>query len=200
NCLAGDKPSCRALPSYESNLTFAAPGAAGRSEACRTAAPECDHATLQRECAEGFGASCHAWRFLGPPDLDALEARELPIVVEGCRDGLIDECKALEVTKAGDATRIIAYEQVCKLTHDQCAMVAHAYQRAGASARARDMLERTCQYVADELAACLELADGYRTGKYPEPVPGRGTALRDWACPRLPKVVIEGNTFPICKP
>jgi len=58
-------------------------------------------------------------------------------------------------------------------------------KRSGALERARDILERTCQYVADELPTCLELADGYRTGKYPEPVHGRGTAAARLGLPRL---------------
>ena len=62
---------------------------------------------------------------------------------------------------------------------------------------ARDSEERACQYAADSKWICAGLASSYLDGTYQEPVPGRGKALSDWACPKLAKG--DRARFPACK-
>lgn len=178
NCLAGDQMSCRALP-WNSDLRPSKQfrGWAGRWSRCYR--PECQE-DLRQECAEGFAASC--WRISNPSDDE--RARAASLAREGCREGILEECRGLFQLPGRDRPSSeleFAAGQFCRLTAI-CERAVSLYEHE--PIKQRDALERTCQYgpKVDNIIACDTLADGYRDRLYPEPVPGRGRALAEWRC------------------
>lgn len=185
NCRTGHLMSCRALPMDDGRAQFPdLPGAMSRSDACSTPnKPPCDARKLRQECTEGFASACFA---LGENETsaegDALLARFLELSVEGCRAGIALNCGFAGLSK-NERDRIDSAERRCELRRDQCADLFSFYSAAHETTKARDALERACQY--GNTSVCLDLGVKYADRELAEPVPGRGQALIDWACQTL---------------
>ncbi len=177
NCRAGDAMSCRALPLDDKQSTYPnEPGAAGRSSACQSDGPSCDHEAIKREC-EGFPNSCAVWRSFDPDDPRPVDL-ENRLTEIGCKNDVVSECGSQLVDEE---------RRICELT-DQCWSLAQHEEGRGHLVAARDAWERQCQYTHFErLGACLELGEKYVTKVYAEPDPDRGWKLLRWACPQIKK-------------
>jgi len=178
NCLAGDLMNCRALELYAtSELDKRLRGWAGRTRVCRT--PECREAT-RSECADGFPVSC--WNLSQDGEPKALE-RATHLALEGCRAGLLVECRLLQRTGSITAS-LFAHERLCTLALEQCRSFSE-YDYPDHPEGIRDALERGCQFGTGEereFSCGMVVYSGYLEGKYPEPVPGRALALGEWYC------------------
>lgn len=204
NCRAGDKLSCRALPSdHGSTLRFPElPGALGRSGACEDGGDDCDIAALEKECEAAFVRSCDQARLLSRDEnaRDQLLARVVELGTQGCDAGLFDDCVAI-AGKVGPEQQFEVDRQRCRLERRECRFLAQLMEKQGRSSDARDELERSCQYGGP--VSCLSLGVAYLDHKYPEPVPGRGQALIDHDCEflrsrSLPDIDLVART-PECK-
>lgn len=185
NCRAGHMLSCRALPFDFGPARYPdLPGATSRSDACsRGVSASCDSEKLQRECKDGFARACLT---LGLADTsaggDALIAQSWKFSIEGCRAGIADDCEYAKDPR-NKAYQQEAAERLCDLRPSDCASLADRYTDMHETTKARDALERACQYGSVE--NCLDLGAHYLAGTMAEPVVGRGQALVDWACPKL---------------
>lgn len=175
-CLAGDLMSCRALRRERSS----APdkrlrGWASHDRTCE--APDCRE-ILRQECEAGFPGSCNALSFL-ENDEGRLAARAMTLATEGCRAGLLVECRWLVVKHDGD--RELASEQLCSLAGEEC-----RFMYTLGPIKARDSFEHGCQYGRgeDQYNSCLFLELGYYEMGYPEPYPGRALEIARWVCER----------------
>jgi hypothetical protein len=196
NCLSGDMMSCRGIMMRrDGNPTMdGAPGEVGRSAGCvqRKYEPKspCDARVLRRECTVGgFAWSC--WQLVyifSPDDWKALLARAAELGEVGCRAGIYLECQTILRTHVGGKPLQTAIEQVCHLLRN-CWDVARGLDRAGHREAAARMHERTCQYSDRPIPDCLELGNAYLDHSIPEPIPGRGQALVDWACKQDPSAL-----------
>jgi hypothetical protein len=176
NCLAGDLMSCRALPEDQSDIPDRRlRGWAGRASTCVMSA--CEEARRQ-ECTAGFPMSCLRNHTLD----EEANARAALLTGEGCRAGILQECKWLTLHAPQRSISKMAYERVCSLSGHQCNAVASEYKED--PARARDALERGCQHTEgwEQDSMCVELIESYRDNLYQEPVPGRLQALIEWQC------------------
>ena len=185
NCRKGDLMSCRALPMDNGPAQFPdLPGAMSRSDACSSPnKPPCDAAKLRQECTDGFAWACFSLGESDPTGAgDALLARYLKLSVEGCRAGIALNCGFAGLSKS-DRDRIDVAERLCDLHRDQCTALFFAYSAVHDMTKARDGLERACQY--GNAGACLDLGVKYVDRELAEPVLDRGQALIDWACPKL---------------
>lgn len=190
NCRAGDTYSCRALPPDEHEQRFPdLPGAMSRRSACRAArtpAP-CDVDALRRECLAGFPAACIEITSAVPeqPDAEDLLASMFPIALRGCRAGIASECQsATGHGTPGD--RLDDAQRLCDLSPMDCIDLALERKYRDDAVGYRDNFERACQYGGENrVGICEQLAAAYVDGTLEEPVPGRGQALLDWACPRI---------------
>jgi hypothetical protein len=113
---------------------------------------------------------------------DALLARALELVIDGCRAGISLDCGFAGLSKS-NRDRLDAAKRSCDLHHDECGVLFFIYDAAHDTTNARDALERACQY--GSTADCLDLGVKYLDRELAEPVLDRGQALVDWACPRL---------------
>lgn len=184
NCRGGDIMSCRALPaSYTSWLYRDEPGALSRRVDCqRNGAAPCDLVALRRECVEGFPNAClELAATTGTTDIESLLARELELAVSGCAAGIAGECLLAAVR----SYPLVEGRRLCDLT-DQCGELSIYYVEAHDPSRARDALERHCEFRKQAVPTCLELAEHYADHSFEEPFPGRGQALLDYACKRYP--------------
>ncbi|HEU4734281.1 MAG TPA: hypothetical protein VFT22_40595 [Kofleriaceae bacterium] len=192
NCRAGHLMSCRAIP--EDVAAPDLPGASGRSLQCTARIEEshCDIAALRRECRTKFALSC--WRLatstVRPESGDAqLFDRVSSLVKEDCGVGIAHECFQLY----SDEDDYFGPEHRCPIDILGCSDLAEKYRKRGDLERARDLMERACQYSADA-SSCIELGDAYLTGALVEPVPGRGEALVAWGC----SYTLERKFNPVC--
>ena len=194
NCRAGDQLSCRALPQERVDAASPAfadvPGEAGRSVACNRSTaskvdPACDLAALRKECTLGFSHSCAV--ISERPDVssterDAFHERAHELAREGCRARIDRECGE-QMVRGKEADEREIDERMCPQQRVWCGNLSLFAEQDGDLVRARDLAERVCQYGADDSAmSCLVLAGSYLEGRLPEPSPGRGEALRSWAC------------------
>lgn len=210
NCAAGDLMSCRAiLPLPMMDPRGELPGAAGRSQACWTTPDEpggtgCDVAALRRECRARFSASCrllvmHRRSAAGDPGDAALtsDARLAELAEGECDAGLISACLDARLFGSRDRRPGAAswLERECRITPFFCQELLQHLLDARATIQARDVAERRCQYGANTSRdSCADLGDYYVTGVLPEPVPGRGRALLEWACDATTR-----RNHPACK-
>jgi hypothetical protein len=191
NCRSGDLLSCRAmsyLPEVRDGM-----GAVGRSRTCILHPDDpCDLDALRRECDAGFPQSCSQLADRSGPgtaDREAAMARFASLVMEGCRVRIIYDCLSLADIEIGS----FGLEQICPLDAFACRSLGEVFKKRGDLIRARDLLERDCQYNGGA-HACIDLGQDYVSGTLPEPFPGRGEALIRWGCP----LTLEG-TVPVCK-
>jgi hypothetical protein len=184
NCRAGDLMSCRALPgNTATDSQFPdSPGVAGRSFACNH--PEevhCDRALLHRECERGFPASCDAEVDTHGVAGAARKARILSLATTGCAAGIVSECR-LALRTDDPEEELKTLERACDLDFVVCDVVASKYLARHEPSRARDFMERTCQFAPGAEGACAQLGAMYLAHTLQEPIPGRGQALVDWGC------------------
>ncbi|MBX3158517.1 MAG: hypothetical protein KF773_21285 [Deltaproteobacteria bacterium] len=190
NCAAGHLLSCRAIPRHErpeQQTQDDLPGRFGRSILCR-AGVDCEE-HLWAECRAGFPWSCSNLYYLrhglsvgnnpDEPARDAAMERAIALGRDGCAAGIVHEC---ELARFSDrlAERQAVERTMCRLG-DLCSP--HAWIEDGRTIEARDLLERACQERRDDFA-CSVLAKHYLKGRFPEPEPGRGRRLLEWACRR----------------
>jgi hypothetical protein len=179
NCHNGDLLSCHVLRNNDHG-EGSLPGALGREARLWPHTPF-DLNALRRECERGLPLSCAVLleRTPNAPDRDAIRKRILDCAGEGCRSGVLDDCTLLDgleipsVTEEAETMRCM-WTAVCQRA-GQLALA------RGDRIRARDLLERGCEMVADN-RWCAELAVLYMHGSLPEPVAGRGAQLFAWAC------------------
>jgi hypothetical protein len=182
NCAAGDLTSCRALWRYDQRRGV--PGWMGRSQCASESS--CDLVLVLEECASGLAQSCEtATGFDGVSDSQrrTLHARFVELIIDGCRQGLIDECEqVLDLRDLRDrpGVRAAAASRVCQLRGDHCVDAFDKPEDPGA----RDLLEHGCQLAAPGIREilCGQLVFGYARQAWPEPVPNRFRDLRDWYC------------------
>lgn len=181
-CRAGDMLSCRNFTDQAPTVRAFRdlPGTAARNYrwGVRKAVRMED---LRHECELGLPDSClfYIQHEQNAPDVPRLRKRLLALATEGCTMGILDDCRVLGKLGTPEAARI---EDV-----DRCVWTGWCEQAARNTddpIRARDFLERSCQMLSLP-SYCGELAVHYVSGEYPEPVPGRGKQLLEWACARL---------------
>jgi hypothetical protein len=187
HCMAGDMMSCRALPPDDHAPRFPnAPGATSRTVECQHVTKACDVDALRRECTAGLAAACGELEGVSPPipDYDRIQDRWVALLMQGCRHGIAAECGIVPAT-ASRADQFDNAQRLCDLRPDSCTNLGDLYELRGDKAGERDNWERECEFGKDRWGVCIQLAERYVTGKLEEPVPGRGQALLDWACPKL---------------
>lgn len=186
-CRGGELASCRALPGGLVGGE-ALPGHGGRDDACRGEGV-CDFALLQRECADGFLQSCAVLAgAANSREYQAVIQRAVPLGRADCSAGIVQQCDAVAALTSDslDAERYAM--QGCPFVRAACAGLPRIYKDRGELAPARNVAERVCQYgvrgsdLGLQRKRCLELADAYAQHVYPEPVTGRGQALKAWVC------------------
>lgn len=173
HCRQGDRVSCRILPGDQTTRDDL-PGSWGRWVGCAKRDGGCDVTALRRECEEGFPESCGKMRLFVKADEDsALWERQVRLHIAGCLSGVVSEC-----ADAGRESRVTAiYRESCRLQSRGC-------DEVGLSrGRERDVAERACQIGSIwNTKPCKTLVEAYERHDYPEPVPGRAKALREWMC------------------
>ncbi len=140
---------------------------------------------LGRECDASFPAACLQLGIASDgPGSNALLRRGISLSIEGCRAGIRGECE-LALESGDPRAQLDTAQQLCDLDRSWCGALANTYTDRDDLEGARDSLELTCQYGRERWSECAKLGAGYIEHTYKEPVPGRGKALIDWACPRL---------------
>lgn len=166
-CLQGDRKAClHATPLPEGSLLF-------------SIVLERIHAN----CKAGDELSCR-WSNFSTSSFSNAELRR------GCAAGVIQECIDLEFRVPGDADSRFIAEQQCVQSPKACttaaAFMLHRDPRDPIGAR--NLLEKACQRLGgpgsrwDRMLACDRLSMAYEGGAFPEPVSGRGRALREFVC------------------
>jgi hypothetical protein len=200
DCQVGDFWSCRALPpsSRLPGVSAGLPGEQGRARCVDGDTGECNR-RLNAECQGGFSPSC---RLLATRNRDAgareqLLARAAELSREGCAHGVIHDCETVELDWP-ERERWDAYEILCKVHRWECRRLGAMLENSGQLAAAFREYERACQYESIGPYNCLELAERYLAGEFPEPVPGRARKLLQLACAKLAPSERDGE--PQCKP
>jgi len=200
NCRAGDLLSCRVLPLDEHSPRYPdLPGAMSRRVECHKpelAAP-CEVDALHKECAAGFPVACDELNS-AVPELPMTAAEVMSwarLSARGCKGGIASEC--VNVTQYGsDGDQLEVAQRLCELQPAECISLAWLDKKRNDVTGERDSFERACEYGPEHVAICAGLASSYLDGTFQEPVPGRGQALIDWACPKLVKG--DRARFPAC--
>lgn len=170
NCRAGHLMSCRALPPTVDDATL--PGHAGRR--CNTG--ECRE-IFKEECQKGFPRSCFELESEEGADVTALRARETELATEGCRAGVLDECRFLDIIARDEKLSRLVWTQLCQLSVGSC-----NNRRFDRQIEARDLLETACQHGRHLEIRCALLLSRYVEGTFSEPAPGRAGAIATFLC------------------
>jgi hypothetical protein len=187
NCIAGDLMSCRSIDPFRSP-SIAAPGSAGRTIGCGSK-HSCDLTGMRRECDRGFPLSCHVLAVMESetsPQGKIDQQRTYDLAFDGCRRGLVSECRFLEPGTERDRT--FATSQICLMTGYECYGAALVVGKD--TTAARDLTEHECQFSkASDRSSCAALVDKYQRHVWAEPVPNRLADLRDWLCQQKNELV-----------
>ena len=201
HCEKGNLLACRAI-AYRPELPRHLFGAAGRDIACTDRESSCDRALLQKECEAGIATSCdYLSKLLGEDQYADTKPpwrqRTDRVSGEGCALGISNECSLGSSDRAHVISRLVL---ACRYEWIACANAAEFLELKGKILEARDLMERACQR-SGEPATCAKLGWRYRTGRFPEPVPGRGHALSARMCQHFhrssgPKYLCAGYPTP----
>jgi hypothetical protein len=180
DCISGDLMSCRAIDPLRSP-SVVAPGMAGRTLGCVSTTP-CDRGELRNECTRGFPRSCGVLAVIESetsPQGSVDQQRTYDLALDGCRRGLVWECRFLE--SGTDRYRAFAASEICRMTAHECVSAARIV--GWATTAARDLTEHECQFSrASDRSSCVVLVSRYQRRVWAEPVPNRFVDLRDWLC------------------
>ena len=162
SCASGDWQACYSLETHATHLHE--PQSTidewhGKTKAAARAA-----------CRRGSPYACiFSSESLRDKDMAEVERLAAPFVEQRCPRGYLSDCMGI-----GKDDRWLAFR--CSRTGVGCEFIGDATNPV----IERDALETGCQF--QRVETCAELGRGYRQKRFPEPVPGRAEAIKNYVC------------------